>query len=488
MRYAAWVAQVTLGLVLVASLVTGGCAGGAPAGAVTATPPAPEERSHDLSEGELPPGEQANPARATPLFRLAPYCAPTSTPTPTPTAVPRSKPLVWIGGEGTLTALGPAGWQTFPVPGIVHDIAVDPQGNAILAPGLLMCDGGLVRPLLPAAPGGEQDAVTIDPQGRIWAGYYGGIAVLEGGHWRIISIAEAGLPDPARVVRDMACDAQGVIWVATGGGLARYDGQTWQLYSAGTGLGADAAECVMVDPYGSVWVAHEKGVSVLRGTIWQHYPLDVIGFVQAMTVDSGGRVLAGTLYHGVALCEGEVWSTFASLGAGLASERVRALATDAGGRVFAGTRFGLSVYDGQRWTTYQEANSGLGDNQVEALAVAPEALGELPAPMPEQYGQLTGVVTWGGQPLGGVRVVLCSELAVSQGFGDNPCGDTPLSRMTRTSADGRYGFEHVPVGHYAVAAEPSPGHWVTRTRVLSAVRYPVRAGETTDVEPIEGSP
>ena len=444
--------------------------------------------------GALPGGSvpgQGDSALALPTgtlsFRLAPSQAATLPPTVTPTLAPAPSagPLVWIGGEGCLTVLGPEGWRVFPMEGIVRDIAIDNQGTALIAPGLCMSDGRLLRSLLPRAPGGEQDAVAIDPQGRVWVGHYGGIAVLEGGQWAVVPIQGPNVPDKARMVTDLAIDSHGVIWVGTKAGLARCDGHGWLLYSESSGL-ANSIDCIMIDHLGQVWVGHEKGLSVLQGSRWRHFPLDEIGFVRGLATDPHGRILAGSLYRGISLFDGESWITWADATLGLPSNRITALAHDGAGRVWVGTRIGLSVFDGRRWITYQEANSGLGDNQVSSLAVN-GALPSLPVPGSLRYGRLVGRVTRSGQAASGVRVMLCPELSLAQTYGDSPCQDPSLCRLARTGPDGSYEFDRVPVGHYAVAAEVDPGRWVTQARVLSAVRYAVREGKVTTVGPIEGS-
>ena len=382
-----------------------------------------------------------------------------------------------------MTVLGEGGWRTFAFPGIVRDIAIDGASRALLAPGLRMGDGALVRDLLPPAPGGEQDAVAVDAQGRIWVGHYGGVAVLAEGRWQ-----EAPL-DPAcgRAVRDLACDPAGGVWVGTDAGLARYDGHDWRCYGAQSGLGGGLVDSVLVDGQGRVWAGHDKGLSVLDDQGWKHFPLDAIAFVRGLVADAQGRVLAGSLYHGISLFDGEEWVPYADPDSGLPGDRITALAMDAAGRLWAGTRYGLAVHDGERWITYREANSGLSDDRISALAVAGGALVSLPNPTAPRLGRLIGQVRHGRGPAAAVRVVLCSELNLVQGFVDNPCDAAPSSRETRTNTGGAYAFDGLPVGHYAVAAEVTPGEWVMRTRVLDAVRYAVREGETTVAEPIEAT-
>ena len=406
--------------------------------------------------------------------------------TPEPSAVPLrtpNAPAVWIGGEGCVTVLREGAWHTWPFPGIVRDIAIDGQGRALLAPGLRLCDGDLLRDLLPAAPGGEQDAVAVDAQGRIWVGYYGGVAVLAEGRWQEMPLA-AGC---GRAVRDLACGADGVVWVGTDAGLARYDGQGWRCYGAQSGLVGEMVDRVLVDGQGRVWAGHDKGLSVLGPQGWTHYPLDAIGFVRGLVADAQGHVLAGSLYHGISLFDGQEWRPYSSAESGLPGDRITALANDAAGRLWVGTRYGLAVQDGDHWIIYREANSGLGDERVSALALSAIALTMPPPTSTPRLGRLVGQVRRGRGPAAGARVVLCSELSLSQGFGDNPCEATPNRRETRTGADGAYSFDDLPAGHYAVAAEVAPGQWMMRTRVLDAVRYAVREGETTVAEPIEAT-
>ncbi|HOG47785.1 MAG TPA: two-component regulator propeller domain-containing protein [Anaerolineae bacterium] len=409
--------------------------------------------------------------------------------TPPPSAVPPAQQadlVVWIGGEGCLSTLGATGWRSFDFSGIVRDIAIDSQGNAIAAPGLRVCNGRLLRDLLPRAPGGEQDAVAIDPQGRIWAGYYGGIAMLDGGHWTEYPLP-GGASVRANTVRDLAIDAQGVVWVATGEGIASYDGRAWRRHVDKPGPGAVIVDCLLIDWRGWLWAAHEKGISVLRGTAWEHFPLDIISFVRQIADDPSGRILAGGLYHGISFFDGKDWLPLADDTTGLPANRTTALAVDGRGRIWAGTRSGLAIYDEGRWLTYQEANSGLGDDRVSALAIAGLGPSALPPLAATRYGQLAGKVTLQRRPVAGVRVALCPELAAGQEFADNPCESARYGRVTRTGIDGRYLFDQVPLGHYAVAAEVEPGRWVTPMRVLSAMSYRVREGETTVAETIEGA-
>ena len=418
-------------------------------------------------------------------FRLTPNLSPTllASPTSAPSETTRPVPLVWVGGEGTLTTLGPGGWQTFDFSGIVRDIAIDGEGNAILAPGLRICNGRLLRDLLPRAPGGEQDAVAIDPGGRIWVGYYGGIAVLDGGRWSQVPLPGDG-STRAKTVRDLAIDGRGVVWVATGQGLASFDGHTWQQYSDRGGPGTSSIAQLCIDRAGRLWVAHDKGLSALQGREWRHFPLDVVGLVRQVAEGREGAIVVASPDRGLLAFSGHGWQPLSAEGPGLAAG-VTALAVDGEGRVWTGTGQGLSVYDGG-WLTYQESNSGLADDHVSALAIAARGSVALPPLSPTRYGNLAGQVTLHRRPLAGVRVVLCSDLVVGQTPADTPCDSARLSRSVRTGIDGRYLFEQVPLGHYAVAAEIEPGRWVTPMRVLSAMLYRVREGQTVLADTIEG--
>lgn len=464
------VARRTLGLVLVGWLILS-CA------------PAQPLVFQGSSEAVAPPLVLPS---STPSFRLTPGRAPSppATATPAPPEAARRAPYAWIGGEGCLTALGAEGWRTFEFSGIVRDIAIDREGNAIVAPGLRICTGRLVRDLLPRAPGAEQDAVAVDPQGRIWVGYYGGIAVLEGGLWREVPIPGDG-STRSKTVRDLAVDARGRVWVATGQGLASYDGQAWQQYGDRAGPGATAIAQLCIDRQGNLWVAHDRGLSMLHSKGWQHFSLEAVGMVRQIAAGPQGATVAGSPDRGLLAFDGRRWQPLTGQGAGPAIAGITALAIDGQGRIWAGTAEGLSILDGEQWIAYQEANSGLGDDHVSALAVG-EGAGALPPLGPTRYGSLAGQVTLHGRPVAGVRVVLCSHLLLGQSVDDTPCDGARLSRITRTGIDGRYLFEQVPLGHYAVAAEIEPGRWVTPMRVLSAVHYRVREGQVVVVDTIEG--
>ncbi len=64
----------------------------------------------------------------------------------------------------------------------------------------------------------------------------------------------------------MTVDAQGVVWAGTwGGGLSRYDGKAWKQYTVNEGLPGNHVFMLHIDPKGVLWVGTNNGLSKMTG-------------------------------------------------------------------------------------------------------------------------------------------------------------------------------------------------------------------------------
>lgn len=101
-----------------------------------------------------------------------------------------------------------------------------------------------------------------------------------------------------RYVRSLAFDpTQGDLWLATGGGILH-----WKLelnrfvrYASEHGLPGNSVLAVTVDGMGQVWAAHEQfGIYYLKNDIWRPYRILGEVKVSCLTLDSTGKLWAGT--------------------------------------------------------------------------------------------------------------------------------------------------------------------------------------------------
>jgi signal transduction histidine kinase len=94
----------------------------------------------------------------------------------------------------------------------------------------------------------------LEPRpGEVWVGGYGGIAVHEGGKWRVMTAAD-GLP--GNTIYSLARAADGSIWAGGSDGVGRFKGGRWTVYDSRTGLLED--ECNLH----GLWIAPDGSVLV----------------------------------------------------------------------------------------------------------------------------------------------------------------------------------------------------------------------------------
>ncbi len=100
-----------------------------------------------------------------------------------------------------------------------------------------------------------------------------------------------------RHVRNLAFDQQGDLWLATGGGVLHWKLQANRFvrYYSEHGLPGNSVYAIAVDGKNQLWVGHEHlGIYYLKNDIWRHYSdLGEIK-VSCLTIDSTGKLWAGT--------------------------------------------------------------------------------------------------------------------------------------------------------------------------------------------------
>jgi signal transduction histidine kinase/CheY-like chemotaxis protein/streptogramin lyase len=113
-----------------------------------------------------------------------------------------------------------------------------------------------------------------DSAGRVWAGGALGLAMREGGRWRVYT-QQDGLS--SGFVGYLAAHPDGTIWIGyrenVGISAARLEGGRLKLthVRARDGLSSDQAISLAVDGRGWVWLGTDRGLSVWNGVNWKSY-------------------------------------------------------------------------------------------------------------------------------------------------------------------------------------------------------------------------
>jgi signal transduction histidine kinase/CheY-like chemotaxis protein/sugar lactone lactonase YvrE len=242
----------------------------------------------------------------------------------------------------------------------------------------------LVRDL----PPDRWDAITSDPRGNVWvrssrrlfvkaagassfvardvglpaAGYAGslavdrfgdllvptdrGLAILESGEWRMISVNN-GLP--SETVASAFEDREGSLWIALWGtGLARWEGyKEWEGWTRSEGLSSDVVSAIRRDARGRLWVATDYGLTRIDGPgrrwpVWTDHDGLPSTKVRALVADRNGTIWAGLSPGGICRVNANERAirTFGRE-SGLANDRVNGLFLDAEDRLWVGTVGGL---------------------------------------------------------------------------------------------------------------------------------------------------
>lgn len=111
-------------------------------------------------------------------------------------------------------------------------------------------------------PSNDITALTMEPDGSLWIGfYYGGVSVLRAGHLQHYG-AEQGFP-PGMVIA-LASTPDGSHWAASEGGLARFDGKRWTIVGNDWNYPTRHADWLLTGRDGTLWVTTGESLVFLR--------------------------------------------------------------------------------------------------------------------------------------------------------------------------------------------------------------------------------
>ena len=239
-------------------------------------------------------------------------------------------------------------------------------------------------------PEGHITALAQDGEGLLWVGSWGGgLAVLQGSHWRRYSASDS--PLPGDWIAGLATTESG-LWIATyGRGLANLHDGRWSSYTrANSELPSDWLTCLLPDGEGGLWVGTERaGLAHLDAQgHWRRYLLPAPppccslgrgGRLGVRAVGEGPEITAlgrraaelwvGTP-NGVAILDlrSGSWQLL-DRSQGLPGSRVMAFAAASDSRLmWVGTDRGLVRWDDGQLTTYT-VRDGLPHDVISALAV-----------------------------------------------------------------------------------------------------------------------
>lgn len=407
-------------------------------------------------------------------------------PTPVPDASLAVPGEACLGSAFGLTCLGESGWrvQTNQDSGLrsdrIFDLAFCPDRRLVVSHALGVdvsgvegwqpVDGGLA---------GVPVGVLCDFQNRLWLAYQDRINLLQAEDRVVFGKEEIAADQPLFI--DLITTPVGDIWVLTPQCVVRYDGERWQDncidYQQGTPIFLKA---FAAGKGHQIWVAHDSGILRFESGKWQAFRAPLSGTLRSIIVDILGRVwvsMAGRLL----MFDPDTadWTDFSAGERNPGVGVVNALTADGQGRSWVGGEWGLAILDGERWTSYRMDTAALADNVVSSIAVTGSGP-VLPAALSMPMGAISGRIMEGDLPLVGVLVELCAGYLDSVFYGKTPCADKPLHKRVVTARDGHFVFTDLPVGRYYILVQDNQGVWAwLETTGGTASPVLVRAGEET---------
>lgn len=461
---------------------------------VTATPEAqqadePPPTKRPVAEPAAPKSEDAAPTKA-------PAAATEKE------GAEAAPPAMSMTGDGVMcagtfgfgiTCLDAAGWRTYDkdnTPALRSDqvkdalFCGDGKLYVTVSSALVMYDGASWSQVDTDDWGGTPDTLACGANGGLWAGHYKGLTFYDGA--KATTYKERDFSEEADSPKDVAVAPDGRLWLITNNEVAVYDGKEWTVYAEGTGFDTEHYfDVIAVDGKGQPFVGGSEGVFTLNGDTWSLDDTNTLFQTKSMVTDNEGRIWAGTYSDGVNLYTGSGWTNYNRENSGLSSDHVRSLAVDAQGRIWLGTEWGLNIFDGKNWTTYWMHNSELADNEIYALAISGNGPA-LPAPVTKGTGSLAGRVISDSLPIADSIVEACVEYLGFMFSGPTPCSDQPMSRSTKTDADGKFTITDLQPGRYTLTFEGPDKRWMRLTSSfgIGSRRYTVKEGETTDLKDI----
>ncbi len=229
----------------------------------------------------------------------------------------------------------------------------------------------------------------------IWAGHDEGLTLISKTGMMTID-SNSGLPDNR--VNALAYDDEGVLWAGTWGGIALIkDGKVTEKLSEKDGLIDDMVNVIFKDSADNMWigsyVAPRGGITVISDSKKErfsaadgllHSNINAIIEITGDFVLTGGGLFTkggGTLFRHAS--DGWIKTGEITVSDGIAGEKVRSLFLDSSGRLWAGSEYdGLAVFSDFRISTsgvfshsgpvILTTDKGLPNNEVKVISEAPD--------------------------------------------------------------------------------------------------------------------
>ena len=339
----------------------------------------------------------------------------------------------------------------------IKQIALAPDGTlwAIGYQGLYKLQDGRLSKI-----GGRRkgaDAMAVGPQGDVWLADFTDVAHFDGTAW---TTEPKSALEGVSLFKGLAVDSSGRVWAASANAIHSREADGWKAADlSGLGEYQFFLESIVAGADGTLYAGEMRGLLKFSDGKWTRVSLgeDTFGWGSASQLAIGaGRVVVGyTLGELVGLLpDGRLvqkqWSDEPK------GDYLYAMTVDGAGRIWVSSDAGLAVLPpGGGSTPYAPGTIPEVPGRIEMIAIAGGGPA-LPAVGEVRTGTVQGSIVKAGQPLAGATMELCPSPASM--FRETPCTESPFHLTTKTTAEGVFTFENVPIGTYGFAVEVN-GQW-----------------------------
>ena len=395
--------------------------------------------------------------------------------------------LACFGTQGNgVTCLSADGWKTFTEENsdletnFFSDMAACPDGKiyAGVSGGIAVFDGKGWQQFSIGDTYSSGDYLACEPDGGVWVGYYEGVSLFQNSEWEMHPSSEFDTSEFSGLVNGVAVTSDGTVWVSSSDSVAAFDGSSWKVYKQGSGFENEIApRALAADADDHVYMLDLDGLYRFDGDQWTRTELGEYMYARSMDVDPQGRIWVSTVEKGAFMYDGSKWTRLSyALDGIIHSNGVYMAAFDKSGRTWLGMAYGVDVLMNGSWTHFRMDNADLTDNEIVALAVAGEGPA-LPAGLKKQTGSIRGSISHGGEKVTGADVELCVEILFGSFSGETPCSGQPVVKKTKTDAEGNFTITDLPVGYYILVVKVNDT-WAS-SGFLGSDRVPVEEGKET---------
>jgi len=207
--------------------------------------------------------------------------------------------------------------------------------------------------------------ILAKENGEVFAATANGVcSTFDGGGWWHSYVDGAG--DNSIIA--LTLDSEGRLWAGVAGSIKRLDGEAWTAYSFTLTSLEGNLTSILGSSSGGIWVGTDKGVALFNGAAFEDIISDGIS-TTSLAEKKDGTLLRGTLSGLYSVEDGVQGDVISEAGS-----PVMALAVDEADRIYAGTRTGINVFDPEdnTWAEMVTGTTGLPFTDITDISFTPQ--------------------------------------------------------------------------------------------------------------------